>query len=245
MAYSQSSAPKPQTVQASAQGLPTEQITALVTTAGGPKYPHTLLAGLTDVMHPQPMKAGETIITQGEPGRHFYLVESGSVEVWRTDPMLDETECLGILQSGEGFGEEALLQDGFYDLTVKAVSDGALRRLDKQHFDTWIKPRYLREVEPEQAHQWLARNCAALVDCRYEIEFESGSIPEASLLPLDQIRQRFGELDPRRTYIVYCRSGRRSKAAAYLLRQRGLDAYSMRDGINGWSYEVVGDALSH
>lgn len=42
---------------------------------------------------------------------------------------------------------------------------------------------------------------------------------------------RSAELDPGRPYIVYCRSGRRSAAAAFLLHERGFKANSLTGGV--------------
>ncbi|GMT42998.1 MAG: hypothetical protein IEMM0002_1409 [bacterium] len=38
-------------------------------------------------------------------------------------------------------------------------------------------------------------------------------------------------------FVVYCRSGRRSKVAALLLHQRKLDAVSLEGGIMRWPLE--------
>jgi rhodanese-related sulfurtransferase len=46
------------------------------------------------------------------------------------------------------------------------------------------------------------------------------------------------QLDPEATYIVYCRSGSRSKAVVFLLRERNIRALSMTGGIRDWPYEV-------
>jgi rhodanese-related sulfurtransferase len=60
---------------------------------------------------------------------------------------------------------------------------------------------------------------------------------------MDEIRERARGLDRGREYIVYCRSGRRSRAAAFLMRQAGLNALSLKGGIAQWPYELEGLAL--
>ncbi|MCI0400965.1 MAG: rhodanese-like domain-containing protein [Gammaproteobacteria bacterium] len=45
------------------------------------------------------------------------------------------------------------------------------------------------------------------------------------------LRLKAGGLDPRRKYIVYCDTGRRSSAAAFLLNQRGFNAYILKGGL--------------
>ena len=73
----------------------------------------------------------------------------------------------------------------------------------------------------------LAQNNAALIDCRFEEEWELWRLKNARLIPLEEIRVRARGLDKAREYIVYCRSGRRSRAAAFLMRQAGLNALSL------------------
>ena len=70
------------------------------------------------------------------------------------------------------------------------------------------------------------------------MEYEESRIPGAPLIPLDRLRWGVHQLDPEATYIVYCRSGRRSKAGAFLLRERNIKALSMIGGIRDWPYEV-------
>jgi rhodanese-related sulfurtransferase len=84
----------------------------------------------------------------------------------------------------------------------------------------------------------LDRGLAKLIDCRYDMEFEESRIPGARLVPLDKLRQGVWSIDPEGSYIVYCRSGRRGKAAAYLLKERGIKALSLSGGIKDWPYAV-------
>jgi hypothetical protein len=51
-------------------------------------------------------------------------------------------------------------------------------------------------------------------------------------IPLATIRNNYSRLDKARRYIVYCDTGRRSAAAAFLLVQRGFDAAVLEGGLN-------------
>ena len=73
------------------------------------------------------------------------------------------------------------------------------------------------------------------VDVRYDEEFEDGHIPGALHLPLPELRQRIDAmLDKSGKYITVCLSGKRSSVAAFLLKQRGYDALSMKGGMSAW-----------
>ena len=188
--------------------------------------------------------SGETVITQGEPGDGYYIILSGEAEVWVTDPLTDETACVTVLGESDGFGEEALLLEGNRTATVKMITPGRLLVLSKTDFDQLLKPAMVDVIDPEQAQGMLARGAAKLLDCRYDTEFGESRIPGAHLVPLDKLRrQGVFSIDPEPTYIVYCRSGRRSSAAAFLLRERGIRALSLVGGIRDWPYELDSSPL--
>ena len=63
-----------------------------------------------------------------------------------------------------------------------------------------------------------------IIDVRTAEEFSAGHIDGAINLPVDQIGEQIKGvkgLKPGSTVLVYCRSGRRSAAAAQILQQRG------------------------
>jgi len=185
------------------------------------------------------VESGEAIVTQGEPGDGYYLILAGEAEVWVTDPFTDETARVTVLGEGDGFGEESLLLEGNRTATVKMISPGRLLRLGKSDFDQLLKPGMVAEVDAAAARDALERGAAKLIDCRYPMEYEEGRIPGAQLVPLDRLRREgVFTLDPEPSYIVYCRSGRRSAAAVFLLRERGVQAVSLAGGIKAWPYEI-------
>lgn len=192
----------------------------------------------------RPVACGETIVTQGEPGDSYYIILCGEAEVWITDPLTDERACVTVLNESDAFGEEALLLEGNRTATVKMISPGRLLALSKTDFDQLLKPAMVEMIDAEQAYGLLRRGAAKLLDCRYAEEYEESRIPGAHLVPLDKLRREgVFSIDPEPTYIVYCRSGRRSKAAGFLLRERGIRALSLNGGIRDWPYEVDSTAL--
>lgn len=63
-----------------------------------------------------------------------------------------------------------------------------------------------------------------IIDVRTVAEFSAGHIEGAINIPVDQIGQQASSikgLKPGSTILVYCRSGRRSAAAAQILQQQG------------------------
>lgn len=182
--------------------------------------------------------AGETVLTQGDRYDYFYLLEQGEAEIWRKDPMTDETACVDRIGPGSTFGEEALIMDGFRNATIKMLTRGLLWRLTPDQFNTLLRDALIDEIDVEAAKSLVDQGHAAWLDCRYDMEFEDAHIPGAQWLPLDSLRQRVDEIRPEQHYIVYCRSGRRSASATFLLRERGFKAVSLAGGIKAWPYEV-------
>jgi rhodanese-related sulfurtransferase len=147
------------------------------------------------------------------------------------------------LKAGESFGEEALLQDVSRNATVRMVTEGRLLRLSKADFDRLLKAELIDFMSPGEAQRMIERNRADVIDCRSEEEWELWRLPGARLMPLDELRERAMGLDRGRDYIVYCRTGRRSLAAAFLMRQMGLRTHVLEGGIAAWPYEVEGAPL--
>ena len=71
------------------------------------------------------------------------------------------------------------------------------------------------------------------VDVRTPQEFAVGSLPGAVNIPIDELRERFGELDDVET-IVNCEVGQRGHAATLLLNELGLRALNLDGGFKTW-----------
>ncbi len=69
-----------------------------------------------------------------------------------------------------------------------------------------------------------------LVDVRTPQEYESGHIPGAVNIPVDDLRSRMSELPRDRTLAVYCQVGQRGYLATRILLQVGLSAVNIGGG---------------
>jgi rhodanese-related sulfurtransferase len=75
-----------------------------------------------------------------------------------------------------------------------------------------------------------------LLDVRMEIEYANGHIDDFINIPLDELRERLGELDKNKKVYVNCQSGLRSYIANRILVQNGFDTYNLSGG-----YRLVKD----
>lgn len=75
-----------------------------------------------------------------------------------------------------------------------------------------------------------------LLDVREPNEFEYASIENSVLIPLNQIPQRLGELDPQQEIVVICHHGMRSLQACMYLVNSGVEhVANLTGGIDAWS----------
>ena len=86
---------------------------------------------------------------------------------------------------------------------------------------------------------------AVLLDVRSPMEYQEEHIPNATLINLmgPDFAQKVSELDPNKTYYVYCRSGNRSATACGYMAQKGFkNLYNLSGGLSAWSGKVASSA---
>lgn len=77
---------------------------------------------------------------------------------------------------------------------------------------------------------------AVLLDVRSPSEFKSGTIKGAknSNMMSPSFSSEIGNMDPSKTYFVFCRSGARSGMAAKMMSKVGLKVINLKGGISAW-----------
>jgi len=176
-------------------------------------------------------KSGDVILKQGAEGDYFYVLTRGKALVTRETPLSKDGIKLAELQVGDTFGEEALISDAKRNATVTMLADGAVMRLGKDDFKTLLNEPMLDWVSRDKAEQIIAGG-GQWLDVRLPSEFENQHLDNALNIPLYFIRLKINTLDKSRNYVVCCDTGRRSSAGAYILSERGYNAYVLQGGIN-------------
>ncbi|MFP4571671.1 MAG: FAD-dependent oxidoreductase [Desulfobacterales bacterium] len=88
----------------------------------------------------------------------------------------------------------------------------------------------LEKINWDQIEE-IDRENEVLLDVRSRIEVKtSGSIEGAVHIPIDELRNRIGELDREKTYIAFCAVGQRSYLAYRILTQHGFFAKNLAGG---------------
>lgn len=73
-----------------------------------------------------------------------------------------------------------------------------------------------------------------VLDVRAADEFADGSHPRAVNIPLDELRERLGELDADVPVVVLCKGGLRGYLATRILQQNDIDAANLLGGLDLW-----------
>ena len=169
------------------------------------------------------------VVGEGEEGDYYYVIESGRCEVTRA--VAGANLHVAELMAGDAFGEEALVAGERRNATLRMKTDGCLWRLAKPHFIELLQTPLLHGVSASEARGKVTSGKAMWLDVRYPAEYAQDGLSGAINVPLNEVRSAFGVLDRARQYVVYCQSGRRSSAAAFLLAQHGLQAYWLEGGL--------------
>ena len=95
------------------------------------------------------------------------------------------------------------------------------------------------EVTPEVLCGRLeAKDAPALLDVREPWEHAICALPEARLIPMEELELRVDEIEPNREVVVYCHHGIRSAAVVQWLRDQGIPAVNLAGGIDAWTLRV-------
>jgi rhodanese-related sulfurtransferase len=138
------------------------------------------------------------------------------------------------------------------DVLATAIA-GDLRASDLSRLELAYAPQFGSAKDPVNLAGYVAGNLAdgtaitvqwhrlppllrdgwTLVDVRTPQEFAAGAIPGAINVPVDDLRERHGEL-PSERLVVHCQVGQRGFTAARLLSQLGHDVVNLDGGYRTW-----------
>lgn len=179
-----------------------------------------------------PVKAGDVVIREGDQGDYFYVIKEGASSVSK---YLDGSDTVvAYLVRGDCFGEDALLSNSTRNATIRMMQDGRLMRLGRRAFEEVLKPPVVEWLTPGQASAY-ARQGAVVVDVRLPAEHEQRAIKGSINIPLSRLREEASErFERQQKFIVYCNTGERSSAAAFILTRLGYaNVFALQGGLAG------------
>lgn len=186
-----------------------------------PSHLHALLARFEYVE----AKAGDDVVRYGEPGEHFYVIKRGRARI-SLPPAYREQPALS-LESGDFFGEEALVSGSVRSASVTMLEDGELARLHRDDFVELVRPTLIPRISDKELGKVVQETGRKylLLDVRLALEYRLGHLPESFNLPVANLRTHADSLDRATCYVVTPEGGIRSELAVHLLNQLGFDAY--------------------
>ena len=98
-----------------------------------------------------------------------------------------------------------------------------------------IKNGVVKQFYYEDIPSLRERDDLILLDTRTPFEYMRGHAEYFINIPLDDLRERLGELDKTKKIYVMCQSGLRSYLATRILMQNGFDAYNFAGGFRLYS----------
>jgi rhodanese-related sulfurtransferase len=92
-------------------------------------------------------------------------------------------------------------------------------------------------INIDEAKEMLDEGDSVLIDVRNPNEFQTGHLPGATLIPVNNVFQRREELPADKKIIFVCSVGQRSALAAEMAAAGGLPAdrlYNLEGGTEAW-----------
>ncbi len=170
------------------------------------------------------VQIGQQIIKEGEHGENFYVIKTGRAVVTQGDGHKEKT--VAAIQTGDCFGEDALIAESERNATVTMASNGSLMILGKQDFDELLKKPIIKTISMEELHIQMDEGDSGtiLLDVRRPQEFRHDRLKGGENLPLNHLREKLKTMSHDFHYVVYCDGGRRSEVAAYIMNESGFNA---------------------
>ena len=109
--------------------------------------------------------------------------------------------------------------------------------------ETKAEVQFPHIISNEELEQKLT-SCESIIvlDVREPAEFAFGHIPGALSVPLGQLEEKIGQLDPGKAYAVICRTGNRSDLACQMLAERGFsNVKNVVPGMSRWQGATESD----
>lgn len=90
------------------------------------------------------------------------------------------------------------------------------------------------EITVSDAFNIYNQKTHTFIDVREQSEYDEVHMKNVKLIPLATLESQLSKLSKSDQYVTVCRSGRRSKAAALKMKEKGFKVVSMAGGMLDW-----------
>ncbi len=174
-----------------------------------------------------PVGPGELVFAQDHPAHGYYIVKSGTAEVWRAGAD-GRRYRLAVKMPGDAFGDDALVLEGLRSANVSMLTAGTLMRISNEDFAGLIRDPLLRTISRTQAEA-LIEDKGRWLDLRDADRFAAGARPDALNVPISLLRLERRALAGGVTYLVYADDRHTEELGCYLLAECGLSACMLEE----------------
>ncbi len=212
------------------EGDPDDWMTALLRSPIFQRLPPANLQKILMSLEVVHFKTGETILEQGGIGDYYYLIKNGQCLLTRKPSPNAKEIKLAQLANGDTFGEDSLLSGAPRNVTITALTDIVLLRLDKKQFISLIKEPSLKFVDYAGMQEAIKQG-AVLLDVRSQDDYEHQHLDGSISAPFFSLRMQLKAISHERPVVVVCQDGKVSEAAAFLLLRHKIDAMILSGGM--------------
>ena len=214
------------------------------------------------------INAAKTGLSEGDAIKEGYdietsLVPSNDKAHYYPGSKIIITKLIVEKKSGKLLGAQIIgegVVDKPIDVIVTAITLGA-KAVDLEKLDLAYAPPFstaisstaltagvvqnkrkgrLKTISSNDLQEAIKNNTAVILDVREEIEFFISSIPESTNIPLNEIDQRFAEIDKTKDIVIVCKLGKRAYNAYLKLKHLGFENIKILDGgIIAYPYKLV------
>ena len=120
---------------------------------------------------------------------------------------------------------------------MRAMAESRLSEIEETVQRYLTDRDQLEALSPKELEERLDRDDVIVVDVRPEEEYETGHIPGARSIPVDQIEEHLDELPEDKDIVAYCRGPYcvYSDDAVRHLQEEGRTAYRLTEGLPDWA----------
>ncbi|MGZ4979623.1 MAG: cyclic nucleotide-binding domain-containing protein [Methylobacter sp.] len=214
------------------QDNPDDWMTALLRSPIFQRLPPTNLQKILMSLEAIHFNKGEVIVDQGGVGDYYYLIKNGQCELTRRPSPNAKEIKLAQLATGDTFGEDSLLSDAPRNVTITALTDISLLRLNKPQFVSLIKEPSLSFVTYLEMQE-AVKHGTLLLDVRSQDDYEKHHLDGSINEPFFSLRMQLKTLNREKPVIVVCDDGKTSEAAVFLLLRNKINARILQGGMAG------------
>ena len=189
-------------------------------------------------------KKGEIVIKQGDVGDYYYLIRKGKCLISRKPSPSAKEIRLARLQVKDTFGEDALISGEPRSVTVSAITNLIVQRLEREHFLKLIKTPLIHALSYKDLIK-EKESGTFLLDVRPEKEFKANHMEGAVNIPAFSLRMQLKSLNRDNKIIVICHDGKGSEVSCFFLLKNGFDAVILKEGMKKVPNNISQEAATY